>query len=648
MQDLSGKTVVVTGTLKAMTRAEAKKRLSAAGAKVAGSVSGSTDLVFFGEDAGTKLEAARGYGVTSLDERAMLAILGTPLTPPTLEGPLSDYLARFEAMVAELEASPQVHLVNAYAGMPMEEAEIEALERQWGGRLGPALRNLYRQADGLTLLWISEDNPNYNRYKHRRRFGRVSWSDFYDDQGACDGALCLLPLRDVLLRSWYDHHVFDWMNDETRETFGGEDWGQLELAKALRIFDYFNFFNAAAMVMRPGEPEGPVVLGDDHCACWTDSRRVSFEAYMEGQLASYARVQTRRSVMITLFGHREPVGRAWPAEPLPAAPPTGSARRVWVATREGTFRREGDAWVRVGDGLAELLDEKGRKQDLADLDFDAEGRPVVCNRRAAWRLSLDGGAERLFGGPQNAWGRVVVIGPDGAIALALSDRVLLQRPGEALVTYTKKHLGQSSPMAMGFLPDGSLVVGLYAALFTATPDGQTSIRSVDVEGEEHSSPMQELWVGSDGTLRALHRKRLIRQDGEGWTATPVPGHPYYTDLIEVSDVGHVLVSSGLQGPIYVQAAPDAPLERWVVAEPLEEAIPCRAAPDGQGGAIISLQDGSLVRANAEGLTHLTWAGEPLAGTEPRIGSMPYARMRLGPDGRVWLLQGECLTAVELG
>jgi DNA ligase (NAD+) len=71
----AGKTVVLTGTLTAMTRDEAKDKLEALGAKVRGSVSKKTDYVIAGEDAGSKLDKAQELGVKVLDEAGFLALL---------------------------------------------------------------------------------------------------------------------------------------------------------------------------------------------------------------------------------------------------------------------------------------------------------------------------------------------------------------------------------------------------------------------------------------------------------------------------------------------------------------------------------------------------------------------------------------------
>lgn len=68
----AGKTVVLTGKLEQMTRSEAKKQLEALGAKVAGSVSKSTNLVIAGEAAGSKLDAARKLNIEIWDEERMI------------------------------------------------------------------------------------------------------------------------------------------------------------------------------------------------------------------------------------------------------------------------------------------------------------------------------------------------------------------------------------------------------------------------------------------------------------------------------------------------------------------------------------------------------------------------------------------------
>ncbi len=71
----TGKTVVLTGTLSAMSRDEAKAEVERRGGKVSGSVSKKTAFVVAGEDAGSKLKKAQELGVTVLTEAEFQALL---------------------------------------------------------------------------------------------------------------------------------------------------------------------------------------------------------------------------------------------------------------------------------------------------------------------------------------------------------------------------------------------------------------------------------------------------------------------------------------------------------------------------------------------------------------------------------------------
>lgn len=72
---LGGKVFVLTGTLPTLSRDEAKQKIEDAGGKVVGSVSKKTNFLVAGEEAGSKLDKARGLEVPILDEAGLLAML---------------------------------------------------------------------------------------------------------------------------------------------------------------------------------------------------------------------------------------------------------------------------------------------------------------------------------------------------------------------------------------------------------------------------------------------------------------------------------------------------------------------------------------------------------------------------------------------
>ncbi len=113
--DVRGKTVVLTGTFSRLKRAEAEARLAELGAKIGGSVGKTTHILFAGEKAGSKINAATRLGVTVLGEDELMAVLAgatqaaeaTSTAPAfTALNPSLDPSQTGPALAAAIEALP--------------------------------------------------------------------------------------------------------------------------------------------------------------------------------------------------------------------------------------------------------------------------------------------------------------------------------------------------------------------------------------------------------------------------------------------------------------------------------------------------------------------------------------------------------------
>jgi NAD-dependent DNA ligase len=105
--DVSGKTVCITGTFTELDRATATAKLEALGAKVSGSVSKKTDMLFAGEKAGSKLEKAEELDIPVYDEAALLRVISGAAAKPAAKPAAEAKPKAAEAKPKAAEAKPK-------------------------------------------------------------------------------------------------------------------------------------------------------------------------------------------------------------------------------------------------------------------------------------------------------------------------------------------------------------------------------------------------------------------------------------------------------------------------------------------------------------------------------------------------------------
>lgn len=345
-----GKVVTLTGTFTGRQRAEAESELAALGAVISKSLTRKTQLLIYGDKAGSKLAQAQSYGIEVRDEAWLMAVLaggdGSAAARPTLTGPLADYIDRLDAYAAGLRANPALR-VGYYRAPGASPERLDRLAQAWGlTSFSPAIRNLYQQADGLCLFWADTNSPEYGErwdvsrhdlgYFHGLAHGALPMMERaprpYEVESfpwSTGGIIWVLPAASAFKR---DAGFFDFAykvipDDDTREAYG-RTWRGEALERAIRVFDASLQYYPIGFLMDPPRADPPVLIGDDHGAAWTDSRHASFEDYMEGMLDAHFTSAARRQLVM---GHRQvaihafqrpapvPIASLLHAPPAPAA-----------------------------------------------------------------------------------------------------------------------------------------------------------------------------------------------------------------------------------------------------------------------------------------------------------------------------------------
>lgn len=320
---VEGKTVVLTGTLTQLKRADAQKQLAALGAIIGKSLGAKTDLLIYGERAGSKLASAQRLGVEARDEAWLMDVLaggdGESADREALEGPLSGFMAQLQAWLDRALAEEGVK-VGCCIAPPASDKTLSRLASAWGLEgFSPAITNLYKQTDGLCVFWLDTNHPEY-----AEQWGRNNARWHYEDVARqtaeaggpvmarmptvyeCEsfpwhlgGITAILPCSDALKRSeGFFNFAYDVVGeDEEREAFG-RTWLGESLERAIRVFDVGLHYYPVGFLTEPVCADPPVLVGDDYGAAWEDSRQMSFEAYMEGLLHAHFTLAMRRGFVV--------------------------------------------------------------------------------------------------------------------------------------------------------------------------------------------------------------------------------------------------------------------------------------------------------------------------------------------------------------
>jgi hypothetical protein len=203
---------------------------------------------------------------------------------------------RFDRMVEELKDHADVQLLT-FAKFPgITQGALSAVEDHLGYRLSSSIVDVYRQSNGLQLLWINKTSPWFDEGTHVFQESAVDWNWAREDDRYETGAMILLPLDQTILRDWKDVLYDDWMQeDKSPKIVNGKSYQLYDFATRLRMCDLYSTYHFRAFFL-DGSDSPPVLLADDHGADWLGDSATSLLDYLHERIDTYCTIDDEHPI----------------------------------------------------------------------------------------------------------------------------------------------------------------------------------------------------------------------------------------------------------------------------------------------------------------------------------------------------------------
>jgi uncharacterized protein YjbI with pentapeptide repeats len=210
------------------------------------------------------------------------------------------YLARFHQLAEELKAHPKVRLLAYHSFPAVDPTKVSKAEQLLGQPLDRKIKEFYRETNGLQLRWIFENNEDLDERVHQWKTKAEHWNYAKDAFRAEDGVIFILPFEAVFIDP-IDHGL-DILGGQEEIEFMNDRQDLLAFYQKIRPFDAFSSYCNMAFYM-DGTAKPPLLMGDEHCSNYTDSRLTDFESYLEFLLATKGLCRKRKSFYGQYQGH---------------------------------------------------------------------------------------------------------------------------------------------------------------------------------------------------------------------------------------------------------------------------------------------------------------------------------------------------------
>ena len=281
LSDLHQQNVCVSGRFADWTKAELEILLKARGAwQVSASPSKGVAAMISAEATGPKVEKARALGVPVVGPDELRQALGPPL---------NGYLRRLNRKIAEQPSYVQRAVLAV--GAPASDALLARVEQQIGFPLPAEAAALWRQLDGLSLLWTTPGlmpcSSEPLAWSEACHDGGPLWTRLHALRAANPtrfwmGMVCIPPLETLFFTPWRGRIVPDHaVGPKDTVQLGRRKVAAQALTEHLYGFDLFSPFTFAGLWADQETQRLQVVYGTDHGADWSVAATVPLEVYLE-------------------------------------------------------------------------------------------------------------------------------------------------------------------------------------------------------------------------------------------------------------------------------------------------------------------------------------------------------------------------------
>lgn len=218
-------------------------------------------------------------------------------------------------LVKELKENKQI-VVKHFHIPESSDNEIKNAIASLPYALDDSIIQFYKEFGGFQLQWIHIENPHFEG-NHDIVNNNQELEDTYhlEDYFVNDGSIFIQPIHRVFFTDGFDEmYRFASESDkssaiasytEMKEDFAGKSMSVLDFMRNTKTFDLFSKDLDMAFYI-DGTPNPPVILGQDHQACYTDSRITDFKTYIDFLCYSKGIIQTRVNYYTEYKGHEKP------------------------------------------------------------------------------------------------------------------------------------------------------------------------------------------------------------------------------------------------------------------------------------------------------------------------------------------------------